>query len=127
MVKKLIHPIVISCFIIAQTQQEIKLQDVQVEGNIISSANTIIFTSGLRKGLSVLSSEFPRAVKRLWQLGLFDDIQIRYENETEDGLSLTIVVKESSILGDVHYDGNRKIKISKFEEELNLTEPPDVK
>ena len=113
MVKKLIHPIVISCFIIAQTQQEIKLQDVQVEGNIISSANTIIFTSGLRKGLSVLSSEFPRAVKRLWQLGLFDDIQIRYENETEDGLSLTIVVKESSILGDVHYDGNRKIKISR--------------
>ena len=127
MVKKLIYPIVISCFIIAQTQQEIKLQDVQVEGNIISSANTIIFTSGLRKGLSVLSSEFPRAVKRLWQLGLFDDIQIRYENETEDGLSLTIVVKESSILGDVHYEGNRKIKISKFEEELNLTKGQRIK
>ena len=125
--KILVRLIVISFVIVAGAQQEIILKDVQVEGNIISSSNTIIFTSGLRKGLSVSSSEFPRAVKRLWQLGLFDDIQIRYDNEDEEGLSLTIIVKESSVLGDVHYKGNRKIKISKFEEELNLVTGQRIK
>ena len=125
--KILVHLIVISFVIVAEAQQEIILKDVQVEGNIISSSNTIIFTSGLRKGLSVSSSEFPRAVKRLWQLGLFDDIQIRYDNEDEEGLSLTIIVKESSVLGDVHYKGNRKIKIRKFEEELNLVTGQRIK
>ena len=125
--KILVRLIVISFVIVAEAQQEIILKDVQVEGNIISSSNTIIFTSGLRKGLSVSSSEFPRAVKRLWQLGLFDDIQIRYDNEDEEGLSLTIIVKESSVLGDVHYKGNRKIKISKFEEELNLVTGQRIK
>ena len=125
--KILVRLIIISFVIVAEAQQEIILKDVQVEGNIISSSNTIIFTSGLRKGLSVSSSEFPRAVKRLWQLGLFDDIQIRYDNEDEEGLSLTIIVKESSVLGDVHYKGNRKIKISKFEEELNLVTGQRIK
>ena len=125
--KILVRLIVISFVIVAGAQQEIILKDVQVEGNIISSSNTIIFTSGLRKGLSVSSSEFPRAVKRLWQLGLFDDIQIRFDNEDEEGLSLTIIVKESSVLGDVHYKGNRKIKISKFEEELNLVTGQRIK
>ena len=127
MIKELARFIAISSFIIAQNQQEIKLQDVQVEGHIISSPNTIIFTSGLRKGLTISSNEFPRAIKRLWQLGLFDDIQLRYDNETEDGLSLTIVVKESSVLGNVHYEGNRKIRDSKFEEELNLTTGQRIK
>ena len=125
--KILVRLIIISFVIVAEAQQEIILKDVQVEGNIISSSNTIIFTSGLRKGLSVSSSEFPRAVKRLWQLGLFDDIQIRYDNEDEEGLSLTIIVKESFVLGDVHYKGNRKIKIRKFEEELNLVTGQRIK
>ena len=125
--KILVRLIIISFVIVAEAQQEIILKDVQVEGNIIASSNTIIFTSGLRKGLSVSSSEFPRAVKRLWQLGLFDDIQIRYDNEDEEGLSLTIIVKESSVLGDVHYKGNRKIKIRKFEEELNLVTGQRIK
>ena len=34
-----------------------------------------------RKGLNITTAEFPRAIKRLWQLGLFDDVQIRYDDE----------------------------------------------
>ena len=32
----------------AQSNQEFFLKDVKVEGNVVSTANTIIFTSGLR-------------------------------------------------------------------------------
>ena len=48
-------------------------------------------------------------------------IQELYEKETEDGLFLIIKVIENYILGDIKYKGNRKIKESKFEEELGLT------
>ena len=83
----------------AQSNQEFTLKDVSVEGNVVSTANTIIFTSGLRKGAKISSAEFPRAIKRLWQLGLFDDVQIKYDEETGNEVSITIVVLESNIIG----------------------------
>ena len=104
----------------AQPNQEFMLKDVSVEGNVVSTANTIIFTSGLRKGAKISSAEFPRAIKRLWQLGLFDDVQIKYDEETDNEVSITIVVLESNIIGNVKYNGNKKIKDSKFKEELDL-------
>ena len=106
----------------SQNPNKITLAQVNVVGNTITSNNTIIFTAGLRKDQTVNPTDFPRAIKRLWQLGLFQDIQIKYDKETEDGLYLTIKVKENYILGDIKYDGNRKIKDSKFEEELSLTQ-----
>ena len=57
--------------VIAQNVNQINLAKVDVVGNIITSENTIIFTSGLREGTMVNPTDFPRAIKRLWQLGLF--------------------------------------------------------
>ena len=106
---------------------DIKLVDVSVEGNAVTSKNTIIFTAGLREGQTVKPTEFPRAIKRLWQLGLFQDIQLRYDEETEEGLSLTIVVKENFILGDLSYEGNKKLKDRKFEDEISLAKGQRLK
>ena len=100
---------------------DITLVSVNVEGNSVTSENTILFTAGLREGQTISQAEFPRAIKRLWQLGLFQDIQLRYDNETDEGLSLTILVKENFILGDLSYDGNKKIKDRKFEDEISLS------
>ena len=111
----------------AQSNQEFMLKDVSVEGNVVSTANTIIFTSGLRKGAKISSAEFPRAIKRLWQLGLFDDVQIKYDKETDNEVSITIVVLESNIIGNVKYNGNKKIKDSKFKEELDLNTGQRIK
>ena len=36
-------------------------------------------------------------------------------------ISITIVVTESNIIGEVVYKGNRKIKDSKFKEELEIS------
>lgn len=105
--KKLIYSILFFTLLFPQSSQEFVLKDVKVEGNIVS-ANTIIFTSGLRKGLTVSSTEFPRAIKRLWQLGLFEDVQIRYDNEYNNEVSITLVVTESSVIGEVIFQGNRK-------------------
>ena len=49
------------------------------------------------------------------------NIQILYEEETKEGISIVILVDENFILGSIEYDGNKKIKDKKFEEEILLT------
>jgi len=117
--KKIFYLIIFSCLVFCQNQ-EITISKVSVEGNILSSENTILFTSGLRKGIKVNNTEFQRAVKRLWNLGLFEDVQLRLENSLLDSLSITIVVKENPILSDLLFEGNRKIKSKKIVEELDF-------
>ena len=115
-------------FIYSQNfNEEFKLTDVKVEGNTITSKNTIIFTSGLHKGESVKLTEFPRAIKKLWQLGLFQDIQILYDKEDVDGISIVIYVKENFILGEIEYVGNKKIKDKKLSEELKYSKGQRIK
>ena len=120
--KLIIYLIVFFNFLYTQGfDSDIKLIDVKVKGNTVTSKNTIIFTSGLHKGQNVKTSEFPRAVKKLWKLGLFKNIQILYEEETKEGISIIILVDENFILGNIEYDGNKKIKDKKFEEEILIT------
>ncbi|MFH1851008.1 MAG: outer membrane protein assembly factor BamA [Candidatus Neomarinimicrobiota bacterium] len=105
----------------AQELPELNLLAVEVEGNQITSASVIRYTSGLAAGQTIAGTEFPRAVKRLWELGVFSNVQIRLDEETAEGIRITIAVKENYVLGHVHYEGNKKIKVSKFDEELGLT------
>lgn len=107
--------------------EEIVLKSVSVEGHVITSSTTIIFTSGLREGLSISPTEFPRAIKRLWQLGLFRDVQIRFDEESDDGVSITIAVEENYVLGDIEFNGNKKLKDRKFEDELSLAKGQRLK
>ena len=59
---------------------EVKLL-VLMRGNSITSKQTIASTSGLVEGDNIRVTDFPRAVKRLWQLGLFQDVQILYDQK----------------------------------------------
>ena len=119
--------LILNCIYSQNFNEEFKLIDVKVEGNTITSKNTIIFTSGLHKGESVKLTEFPRAIKKLWQLGLFQDIQIFYDKEDVDGISIVIYVKENFILGELEYVGNKKIKDKKLSEELKYTKGQRIK
>ena len=125
--KRLVFIVYFFTLLFSQSNQDFILKDVKVEGNVVSSANTIIFTSGLRKGITISTAEFPRAIKRLWQLGLFDDVQIRYDEENNNEISITLVVSESKVVGEVKYKGNRKIKDSKFIEELQINTGQRIK
>jgi outer membrane protein insertion porin family len=106
--------------LLAQAPEEITLLGVEVEGNRLTSDTMIRYTAGLRPGETINTGDFSRAVKRLWQLGLFKNIQIRLDKESSDGVFITISVEENPILGSVKYKGNKKLKDKKFEEEVDL-------
>ncbi len=116
------------CVVYSQNgNDQIKLVQVDVKGHQVTSEKTIIFTAGLRQGQTITTADFPRAIKRLWQLGLFQDVQIHFNEETEEGLSITIAVEENFILGEIKYQGNKKIKDRKFNDEIDLSTGQRIK
>ena len=80
-----------STALIAQCQPSFNLNEVQVLGNTSTSNNMVLYSAGLQKGQTVTAEDFRRAVKRLWDLGVFSDVQIEFNNESSDGISITIL------------------------------------
>ena len=124
--RKLIILLIFS-FAIAQAPQSFKLNDINVEGNVATSENMVLYTAGLQKGQEVSTEDFRRAVKRLWELGIFQDIQIHFDGETPAGILITIEVEESPVLGEVVFKGNKKLKDKKFKEELTFSRGMRIK
>lgn len=100
-----------------QTQADISItvREVLVEGNLQSDPNLIIISSGLAAGNSYGLAEFQdvitRAVKQLWMLGLFSDVQIEGEQISgTDEVNLFIKVVERPYLNTLTFIGNRKLK-----------------
>lgn len=105
---------------IAQTTQNIIILGVAVQGNKTISESSIKIQSGIIEGKNITFDDIPDAIKRLWKLKIFSDIQIYIDKATEDGLFLIIQVEEYPRLGEFKVIGNKKIRKSKFDEELKL-------
>ncbi len=105
---------------IAQTTQNIIILGVAVQGNKTISESSIKIQSGIIEGKKITFDDIPDAIKRLWKLKIFSDIQIYIDKATEDGLFLIIQVEEYPRLGEFKVIGNKKIRKSKFDDELKL-------
>lgn len=106
--------------VFAQSPQEIKLKGIEVEGNTLTNSDVIIFTSGLKEGNVLKAGDFSRSIKQLWKSGLFNDVQIYINEETEEGISVIIAVDEAPILGEILITGDKKVSKTKIEEAIGL-------
>ena len=109
----------ITTILIAQAPPSFKLKEINIDGNLATSENMVLYTAGLQKGQTVTAEDFRRAVKRLWDLGVFNDVQIEFDGESQDGISISIVVEESPVLAKIEINGNKKIKDKKVKEVLS--------
>ncbi len=116
----LIFAILVINIIFAQSQQEIMLKGIKVEGNTLTNSDVIIFTSGLKEDNILKAGDFSRGIKQLWKSGLFNDVQIYIDEETEEGISITIAVDEAPVLGKIVITGDKKVSKTKIEEALGL-------
>lgn len=119
MLKILLTLITAMIFTSAQTLQTIHLLGVEVEGNDETSANVVKYTSGLVEGKEIKPGDFGNAIKKLWETGIFADVQIHLDRETANGIYIIIEVKENPVLGEVRYEGGKKKKRD-MEEDLGL-------
>ncbi len=101
-------------------RKSVKLLGVTVVGNKTADANLIKLNSGLTPGSEITADDIRRAIKQLWTLDMFSDIQILLDKELPGGVFLTIKVEEYPRLDRVELAGNKKIKEKDIEEKLEF-------
>ena len=99
--------------------QEVTLYRVNVEGNTTTSDKMIKYSAGLRDGTQIQRSDISTALTRLWDLGLFDDVNIVLNNDSEYGVEITIQVEESPTLNNILFEGV-SVRESRFTEKIDL-------
>ena len=68
------------CFCTQIFAQQVTLYRVNVEGNTTTSDKMIKYSAGLRDGTQIQRSDISTAITRLWDLGLFEDVNIVLNN-----------------------------------------------
>ena len=111
--------LILFAFLFSQ-DDDIHILDITVEGNQRLSPQDIQRNARLYKGMSIQGPEIQQAIKRLWNLKRFGNIQILIDDETDDGIYLRIIVEENPSLGEVEYVGNKKKSKRSLNEELEL-------
>jgi len=86
-----------------------KITSIVVNGNETASREYILRTVGITTGDFLTVPKIEMAVKKLYKLGIFDDVRIAIE-EYGDGIKLIIDLIESKKLGEIQFEGNKKIK-----------------
>ncbi|MEM1216894.1 MAG: POTRA domain-containing protein, partial [Bacteroidota bacterium] len=99
------------------TPQEYEIGGIQVNGAFFSDPNAIIGVSGLAVGdkIKIPGYDIPRAIKNLWRLRLFTDVQIIQEKRVGDVIFLEYIVQERPRLSRYSYRGVKKT----FHDDLN--------
>lgn len=84
--------------------------DIAVEGAVYSDESAILNVSGLRidQEITLPGPEIPKAIKNLWKLRLFTDIQISRTKEIGNVAFLKIKVLERPRLSRYSYNGVKK-------------------
>lgn len=101
-------------------KRSIKVLGVSVEGNSTTDANMIRLSSGITPGTEITGDGIQHAIRQLWRLDLFSDIQIVVDRELAEGVYLTIKVKEYPRLEKVELEGNKKLKKHDIDDILNF-------
>ncbi|NUM61359.1 MAG: outer membrane protein assembly factor BamA [Ignavibacteriaceae bacterium] len=103
-------------------QKSYKILGISVEGNKSADATTIIANSGLKVGseIQVPGDQTLSAIRQLWTLNIFSDIQILIEREISEGVFLLIKVEEYPRLEKVVIEGNDEIDTEDIESKVTF-------
>ena len=107
---------------IAQQPTTYKILGISVEGNKTADPATIILNSGLKVGdeIQIPGDKTLNAIRQLWALNIFKDIQILIDREIADGIFLLIKVSEYSRLERVIVEGNDAVDTDDIEQEITF-------
>lgn len=94
-----------------------EIAGLKVSGNEYAETQAILARSGLALGqrIYIPSNTIPKAIKSIWKMALFADVQIIKEKTVEDLIFLKIVVVEHFILGNVKIQGIKKTRVEELE------------
>jgi outer membrane protein insertion porin family len=103
-----------------QQQPAVKLASLTVEGTKSADPGFIKLNCGLSEGSEITGEDIQKAIKNLWELNMFSDIEVILDKEVGSSVYLTLKVTEHPRLEKVELQGNKKIKKKDLEKELNF-------
>ncbi len=103
--------VVVSIASSQQKQETYKILGISVEGQRAGDPAAIIANTGLKVGdeITLPGEQTRKAIEHLYNLKLFDDVQIFIENRVSDGVYLLIRVKENPRLEKIIIKGNDEL------------------
>lgn len=106
-----------------ETPKTYILGDIKVTGKINYNPQTVVTFTGLNKGqkISVPGEEITDALKKLWKLGFFKDINIYETSVVNDTVNLELSLNELPRLNSAKVKGYKKAKSETVIKEAKLT------
>ena len=96
------------------------IQGVEVKGNRNTDTDLILSSSGIKEGEELTVEITQRAIRRLYDLGLFSQVDVEME-EGEGGVKVILRVEEYPLLSQWKLEGNKEISTKKIEKEIKAT------
>ena len=106
-----------------ETPKHYVIADIAVDGVNFLQPLPIINLSGLKKSstITVPGPDLSNAIDKLWNHGLFSDVQIFATKIVQDSIYLKIQLKERSRLNNLKIEGVRNGEIDDIKEEIKLS------
>ena len=92
---------------------------IEVQGNRRIEAATILAKIKTREGAVFSPSQLKDDIRTLYQLGHFEDVQVKTEG-FERGLKVIFWVKEKPLIREISYEGNNDLSAEKLKEIVTL-------
>lgn len=100
--------------------QNNKVVEIAVEGQLRRVAQSLILsTMGLKPGVELSTENVQEAIRALWGLNVFSNVQFWYD-EAPGGVKLIVVVEEYPALEEVRFKGQKNLKEKEMKDALGL-------
>ncbi|MCU0350142.1 MAG: outer membrane protein assembly factor BamA [Flavobacterium sp.] len=105
-----------------ESGKEYILANVAVTGKINYNEQTVVTFTGLEKGQKIIvpGEDISNAIKKLWKLGLFSDVNFYVNDVKGDSIYLELNINELPKLADVKINGVKKSKAEDIIKETDL-------
>lgn len=137
---KLLKPVILFLLFVLTTisysqveRQQYRILGITVEGNKSADASTIIANSGLKQGseIEIPGDQTLNAIRQLWALNIFSDVQIVIDRQLQDGVFLVIKVLEYPRVEKVVFEGNDELSEKDIESKISfvrgqILKPQDI-
>ena len=105
-----------------QPQEVLKILGISIEGNTLADPAAVIANSGLKVGdeITIPGDQVAQAIRKLWLLNIFSDVQINVDRKIGNGAYLVIAVKELPRYDGIVYEGLDELDEDDIMKKLNL-------
>jgi outer membrane protein insertion porin family len=104
---------------VAISAEQVLVTLIEVQGNRRIESATILAKIKTREGAAFSPSQLKEDIRLLYQLGHFEDVQVKTEG-FEQGLKVIFWVKEKPLIREISYEGNEEVTTEKLKEIVTL-------